>query len=153
MAPAVTHPAPLDERAEYYSSDIAPKSVGDDPSVATSASAFAFGDAARDVVLGRLVVLAAVQRDCVQCAVELVSPASAPIPASSGQTRRHRLSRGGDRQGPVVAAQLIVAWSHHGRLRSEACFARDAGLVEQCWCECAHVCEHLALSSAARQSG
>jgi hypothetical protein len=28
--------------------------------------------------------------------------------------------------GPVVAAQLIVAWSHHGRLRSEACFARLA---------------------------
>jgi len=29
--------------------------------------------------------------------------------------------------GPIVAAQLIVAWSHHGRLRSEACFARLAG--------------------------
>ena len=29
--------------------------------------------------------------------------------------------------GPVVAAQLIIAWSHHGRLRSEACFARLAG--------------------------
>ncbi len=25
--------------------------------------------------------------------------------------------------GPIVAAQLIVAWSHPGRLRSEACFA------------------------------
>ena len=25
--------------------------------------------------------------------------------------------------GPIVAAQLIVAWSHHGRLRSEACLA------------------------------
>jgi transposase len=25
--------------------------------------------------------------------------------------------------GPVVAAQLLVAWSHHGRLRSEACVA------------------------------
>ncbi len=31
--------------------------------------------------------------------------------------------------GPVVAAQLIVAWSHHGRLRSEACFARLAGVA------------------------
>jgi hypothetical protein len=26
--------------------------------------------------------------------------------------------------GPIVAAQLIVAWSHRGRLRCEACFAR-----------------------------
>ncbi len=31
--------------------------------------------------------------------------------------------------GPVVAAQLIVGWSHHGRLRSEACFARLAGVA------------------------
>jgi transposase len=30
--------------------------------------------------------------------------------------------------GPVVAAQLIVSWSHPGRLRSEACFARLAGV-------------------------
>ena len=29
--------------------------------------------------------------------------------------------------GPIVAAQLIVSWSHPGRLRSEACFARLAG--------------------------
>jgi transposase len=31
--------------------------------------------------------------------------------------------------GPIVAAQLIVSWSHHGRLRSEACFARLAGVA------------------------
>jgi transposase len=31
--------------------------------------------------------------------------------------------------GPIVAAQLIVACSHHGRLRSEACFARLAGVA------------------------
>ena len=31
--------------------------------------------------------------------------------------------------GPIVAAQLIVAWSHHGRLRSEASFARLAGVA------------------------
>jgi transposase len=31
--------------------------------------------------------------------------------------------------GPIVAAQLIVAWSHQGRLRSEACFARLAGVA------------------------
>jgi transposase len=31
--------------------------------------------------------------------------------------------------GPVVAAQLIVAWSHPDRLRSEACFARLAGVA------------------------
>jgi len=31
--------------------------------------------------------------------------------------------------GPVVAAQLIVAWSHPGRPRSEACFARLAGVA------------------------
>jgi transposase len=31
--------------------------------------------------------------------------------------------------GPVVAAQVIVAWSHPGRLRSESCFARLAGVA------------------------
>ncbi len=31
--------------------------------------------------------------------------------------------------GAIVAAQLIVAWSHRGRLRSEACFARLAGVA------------------------
>ncbi len=29
--------------------------------------------------------------------------------------------------GPIVAAQLIVSWSHKGRVRSEAAFARLAG--------------------------
>jgi transposase len=29
--------------------------------------------------------------------------------------------------GPIVAAQLIVAWSHRGRVRSESAFARIAG--------------------------
>ena len=31
--------------------------------------------------------------------------------------------------GPIVAAQLLVSWSHPGRLRSEACFARLAGVA------------------------
>ncbi len=31
--------------------------------------------------------------------------------------------------GPIVAAQLIIAWSHQGRLRSEAAFARLAGVA------------------------
>ena len=31
--------------------------------------------------------------------------------------------------GPVVAAQLIVSWSHSGRIRSEAAFARFAGIA------------------------
>jgi transposase len=31
--------------------------------------------------------------------------------------------------GPIVAAQLIVAWSHSGRVRSEAAFARLAGVA------------------------
>lgn len=31
--------------------------------------------------------------------------------------------------GPFVAAQLIVAWSHRGRIRSEAAFARFAGIA------------------------
>ena len=31
--------------------------------------------------------------------------------------------------GPIVAAQLIVAWSHPGRIRSEAAFARLAGVA------------------------
>jgi len=31
--------------------------------------------------------------------------------------------------GPIVAAQLIVSWSHDGRVRSEAAFARLAGVA------------------------
>src|SRR5262249_11330476 len=31
--------------------------------------------------------------------------------------------------GPIVAAQLIVTWSHHNRIGSEACFARLAGVA------------------------
>jgi transposase len=31
--------------------------------------------------------------------------------------------------GPIVAAQLIVTWSHHDRVDSEACFARLAGVA------------------------
>jgi transposase len=31
--------------------------------------------------------------------------------------------------GPTVAAQLLVAWSHRGRLRSEGAFARLAGVA------------------------
>ena len=31
--------------------------------------------------------------------------------------------------GPIVAAQLIVSWSHKGRVRSEAAFARLAGVA------------------------
>ena len=31
--------------------------------------------------------------------------------------------------GPIVAAQLIVTWSHHGRIRGEAAFARLAGVA------------------------
>ena len=30
--------------------------------------------------------------------------------------------------GPVVAAQLLISWSHHGRVRSEAAFASLAGV-------------------------
>jgi transposase len=30
--------------------------------------------------------------------------------------------------GPVVAAQLLISWSHHGRVRSEAAFAALAGV-------------------------
>lgn len=31
--------------------------------------------------------------------------------------------------GPITAATLLVSWSHPGRLRSEACFARLAGVA------------------------
>src|SRR5262245_1997797 len=31
--------------------------------------------------------------------------------------------------GPIVAAQLIISWSHRGRIDSEACFARLAGVA------------------------
>jgi transposase len=33
--------------------------------------------------------------------------------------------------GPIVAAQLIVSWSHHDRVRSEAAFARLAGVARR----------------------
>jgi transposase len=29
--------------------------------------------------------------------------------------------------GPIAAAQVLISWSHHGRFRSEAAFARLAG--------------------------
>ncbi len=29
--------------------------------------------------------------------------------------------------GPVVAAQLLISWSHHGRVRNQAAFASLAG--------------------------
>ncbi len=31
--------------------------------------------------------------------------------------------------GPVVAAQLLISWSHHGRIRNEAAFAALAGVA------------------------
>ena len=31
--------------------------------------------------------------------------------------------------GPISAARILISWSHHGRLRSEACFARLAGVA------------------------
>jgi transposase len=31
--------------------------------------------------------------------------------------------------GPVVAGQVIVSWSHHGRVRSEAAFAKLGGVA------------------------
>jgi transposase len=31
--------------------------------------------------------------------------------------------------GPVTAAQLIISWSHQGRIRSEAAFARLGGVA------------------------
>jgi transposase len=31
--------------------------------------------------------------------------------------------------GPVTAAQLLISWSHPGRLRSEAAFAMLAGVA------------------------
>jgi transposase len=31
--------------------------------------------------------------------------------------------------GPVTAAQLLISWSHAGRLRSEAAFAMLAGVA------------------------
>lgn len=34
-----------------------------------------------------------------------------------------------ERVGPIVAAQLLCAWSHPGRLRSEAAFAALAGVA------------------------
>jgi transposase len=49
------------------------------------------------------------------------------ILAHVGALAPHLLKQAG--VGPIVAAQLLTAWSHPGRVRSEAAFARLAGVA------------------------
>ena len=52
---------------------------------------------------------------------------SARSSATSARSCRELLDEAG--VGPIVAAQLIVSWSHKDRVRSEAAFARLAGVA------------------------
>jgi transposase len=61
-----------------------------------------------------------------------IDAASAEAEQLKGEIRKHVLALvpallDEPGVGPIVAAQLIVAWSHRGRVRSEAAFARIAG--------------------------
>ena len=46
----------------------------------------------------------------------------APIPASSGQTVRHRLSRGGNRQANNTLHPIVLLRIRHHEPRTLACF-------------------------------
>ena len=52
---------------------------------------------------------------------------SARSSATSARSHHNLLEEAG--VGPIVAADVIVAWSHHGRVRTEAAFARLAGVA------------------------
>ena len=56
-------------------------------------------------------------------------PTSSSTSSSRTSAHSHQPCSTSPASAPIVAAQLIVAWSHHGRLRSEACFARLAGVA------------------------
>jgi transposase len=62
----------------------------------------------------RILVLTAEERALEREIAALVEELAPPLLAEPGV-------------GPITAAQLLVAWSHRGRLRSEAAFARLAG--------------------------
>lgn len=48
----------------------------------------------------------------------------APIPASSGRTHRHRLSRGGDRRANHALHRIVLVRMRHHEPRTEAYFTR-----------------------------
>jgi transposase len=57
---------------------------------------------------------------------------SAPIPASSGQTRRHRLSRGGDRQANNALHMIVISRLRHDeRTRAYAARRTAEGLSKK----------------------
>ena len=56
-------------------------------------------------------------------------PTSSSARSSPTSARSHPQLLDEPGVGPIVAAQLIVSWSHHGRVRSEAAFARLAGVA------------------------
>ena len=107
------------------------------------ASGLAFGDPSCDVVLGRGVVLAAVQDNRVQRAVELpVAAAAEPVAGGLATGSRDRRDAGQSREGGLGAEPDGVGPGDE-QLRGND--RADAGLVEQLWCERAHVNEDLAL--------
>jgi hypothetical protein len=93
------------------------------------AFALVVGDASRDVVLGCGVVLAAVQRDRVQRAVELaVAAAAEPVPLSLPAWGGDGCDAGEARKAGFWA-QPAVVWPGDDQLGGDGW--SDAGLVEQ----------------------
>ena len=78
-----------------------------------------------DAVAGRLVLRTLARR--IQAATAEASELEQAIHAHVRLLAPQLLDEPG--VGPIVAAQIIVAWSHPGRVRSEAAFARLAGVA------------------------
>jgi hypothetical protein len=76
--------------------------------------------AKRDELAARLVLRSLARR--IEAATEEASELEGEILTLVRELAPQLLEEAG--VGPIVAAQLIVAWSHRGRLRSEAAFAR-----------------------------
>ena len=75
-------------------------------------------------------------RSCSRCARSPAGSRPRPRKPTSSSARSSATSARSCRElldepgvGPIVAAQLIVTWSHHDRVRSEAAFARLAGVA------------------------
>lgn len=64
---------------------------------------------------------------------------TAPIPASSGKTTRHRLSRGGDRAANNALHRIaLVRWSHDPHTRDYATRQLTAGRSKKTSCACSN---------------
>ena len=104
-------------------------------------AALAFGESSRDVVLGCCVVLAAVEDDRVQGAVELaVAAAAEPVPGGLAARGRHRRDAGESGEGRL-GAQPAAVRPGDDHLRGDD--RADPRLVQQRGRECAYMGEDL----------